>query len=358
MALPDSLSWAGQYLDVILQNDLLTAGALLIASVIGAKLLYFIIVRYLTQLTKATKTTLDDELVAALQTPIYFLAITLGVYFSLLQVEALLAYKDVIHRILLIFLIILATYTVARLLVAVLGWYDKEVSQRTGTRVSEHFMPAIRKIIYIFIYALGFVIILDQLGVKVTALIASLGVVSLAVALALQDTLSNFFAGFYIMADKPFKPGDLVKLETGEEGVVSDIGWRSTRLKLGQNLLIVPNNKLSQSRIINYSLPIKEVTFSVGCATSYKNDLEKVEQVTLKVAREVLKAAGVRNFEPSFRFTGFGESNVMFSVVLMSGNGKDKGVLNHEFIKQLMKEFRKEGLEISLPVRRIYTSKG
>ncbi|MBI2133234.1 mechanosensitive ion channel family protein [Candidatus Woesearchaeota archaeon] len=348
------------YIDIVLENDLLTAISLLTLSLLGAKVLYFILETYISRLTKATKTTLDDELLYALKKPIYVVSIVVGVYFSLLQVEMLVKYSETLQKTFVLAMLAVGAFTLSRLISTLINWYATNLSATTKNDVVDHFMPIIRKIVSIFIYVLCIILILDQIGIKVTALVASLGVASLAIALALQETLSNFFAGIYIMADKPVKPGDYVKLETSEEGTVQDIGWRSTKIKTGSgNILIIPNSKLAQNRIVNYNLPIKETSFSLQCAVSYDSDLEKVEKIAKSIASKVLKSSegAVKEFEPQVFFTSFGESNINFTASFKATGFADKAQITHDFIKETVKEFKKEKIEISFPTRKVLLHK-
>jgi len=222
-------------------------------------------------------------------------------------------------------------------------------------------LPTIDKIISIFIYAVAFIIILDQLNIDVTPLVASLGVATLAVGLALQDTLSNFFAGLYILADRPIRIGDYIELDTGDKGFVEEIGWRSTRIKtLPNTIVIIPNSKLVQTKIINYHLPEEEMAVIVQCGVSYFSDLEKVEKATVEVAREIQQTVqgAVKNFEPFIRYHTFGDSNINFSIVLRVEKFVDQYLVVHEFIKKLHRRYKEEGIEISFPARILYQQAG
>ncbi len=205
-----------------------------------------------------------------------------------------------------------------------------------------------------FIIGVGALVFLDLIGISITPVLASLGVGSLAVALALQDTLSNFFAGLYITIDKPVKEGDFIKLETGEEGYVLEVGWRSTRLQMpSNNVVIIPNSKLIGSVIVNYCLPEKALAVSITMGVSYESDLDQVEKITLEVARQVMKEipGAVPNFEPSVRFQKFGESSLDFIITLKVSEFSTTALIKHEFIKRLHVRYRQEGIVIPFPVR-------
>jgi small-conductance mechanosensitive channel len=204
------------------------------------------------------------------------------------------------------------------------------------------------------IIGLGLLVFLDSIGISITPILASLGVGSLAVALALQDTLANFFAGIHMVVDKPIEPGHFVQLPSGEEGTVSKIGWRSTWIRTSaNNVVVIPNSKLAGSVITNYSLPDTQVEVQVDAAADYGSDLERTEKVTLEVAREVMGtvAGGVPGFEPIVRYQTFGESGVQFSVVLRARDFSARNPVRHEFVKRLQVRYLREGISIPFPIR-------
>jgi len=209
----------------------------------------------------------------------------------------------------------------------------------------------------IVILMLGVLMILDSLGVKIGSLLAALGIGSLAVALGLQDTLSNLFAGMYVSLSKYIQIGDYVKLDSGEEGHVMDIGWRATKIKmLPNNIVIVSNSKFSQATVTNFSLPDRELALPVEIGVDYASDLDRVERMTLDVARDVMKTVpgGVPNFQPEVRYHTFGESSINFTVVLRARDFVDQGLLKHEFIKRLHVRYQREGINIPFPVRTVH----
>jgi small-conductance mechanosensitive channel len=195
------------------------------------------------------------------------------------------------------------------------------------------------------------------MGVEVTTLVAAMGIGGLAVALALQDTLSEFFAGAHIILDRPIKIGDYIELDSGDKGTVIDIGWRSTKIRNYQNnMVVIPNSKLASSKIINYFSPDQQVGFTVDCGVGYGEDLAKVEKVTLDVAKKVIRSLGVgaKNFEPVMRYQEFGDSNINFKVIMRVKSYPDQFLVKHEFMKELKKRYDREGIEISWPIRKVY----
>lgn len=212
----------------------------------------------------------------------------------------------------------------------------------------------IHTLVRVVTLSFGLMILLDAIGISITPLVASLGIGSLAIALGLQETLTNLIAGLYIVTERPVRVGDFIKLESGEEGYVTDIGWRNTRIRMLPDILVVvPNNKLISSTIHNYYLPTKETAALLQVGVAYGSDLEKVERVTVETAREVQKKVqgAVPQFEPLIRYHTFGDSGINFTVVLRVKEFTDQFLVKHEFIKALHVRYQKEGIVIPYPVR-------
>lgn len=203
-------------------------------------------------------------------------------------------------------------------------------------------------ILRLVLYCLSLLICLDTLGISITPILASLGVGSLAVALALQDTLNNFFSGIYILIDEPVRVGDYVKLQDGVEGYVQRIGWRSTHLLLSsKNIVVVPNSKISAAILINYDLPDSTAALMVPVLISYANDLQKVEKIARQVAESIGKShsAIVADSTPGVQFAAMGVANFMNIELQVSFRVKrleDSGAVRHELIKNLHAEFQKQ----------------
>jgi small-conductance mechanosensitive channel len=209
----------------------------------------------------------------------------------------------------------------------------------------------------IVMVAVGAMLLLDNLGISLTPILTTLGIGSLAVAIGLQDTLGNFFAGLYLKVDRPVDIGHYIKLQSGEEGYVERIGWRSTRIRmLPNNMVVVPNNKLVQDNITNYHLPDRELIVPVTIGVAYDSDLEMVERVTADVATEVMEsvAGAVRGFAPVIRYQGFGPSSIDFIVALRAREFTDAVTLKHEFIKRLHARYAREAITLPYPTRTVY----
>ena len=198
---------------------------------------------------------------------------------------------------------------------------------------------------------IGLLVILAGLRLEITPILTALGVGGLAVALALQDTLANLFAGLYLTVAKHIRIGNYIKLSSGEEGYLVDIDWRASRLRqLSNNTVLVPNAKLSQSIVTNYHLPEHEMAVIVEASVDYASDLNRVELIVTEVARDVMRTVdgGVPAFDPFVRFHTFGDPGVGFSVILRAREFVDQYLIKHEFVKRLHRRFADEGIAIPI----------
>lgn len=214
----------------------------------------------------------------------------------------------------------------------------------------------VSNIIRIAVYVVGALVILQRFGISITPLLTALGVGALAVALALQDTLSNLFSGIQVIASRQVRIGDYVKLDSGEEGYVSDITWRNTIIRaLSNNYVIVPNSKIASAIVTNYYLPEKEMSVLVEMGVSYDSDLPKVERVTVEAAKEVMKktTGAVPDSDPFIRFHTFSESAIKFSVIMRAKEFTDQYLIKHEFVKCVMDRYRENQIEIPFPMRSV-----
>lgn len=263
------------------------------------------------------------------------------------------AVARVIQHGLVVLVILSVTWTVARIAGAVVSHAAQGASGRLASAT------LLVNIMRLAILALGVLVILQTLGVSITPLLTALGVGGLAVGLALQDTLANFFAGIHILTSRQVRPGDFVRLASGEEGYVQDVTWRYTTVRqLPNNITVVPNAKLASSVLTNYYLPERELAVLVPLGVSYASDLDHVEMVTNDVAREVMRevAGGVPEFEPFIRYGAFADWSINFTVILRGCEVVDQYLIRHEFIKRLHRRYQREGIEIPFPIRTLYVA--
>jgi small-conductance mechanosensitive channel len=218
-----------------------------------------------------------------------------------------------------------------------------------------------RNIAWALVAILGLLVVLNGLGLSITPMLTALGVGGLAVALALQEPLANFFAGVFITLAGQVRVGDYIKLDGGQEGYVTDFSWRSTRLRmLANNLIIVPNAKLAQAIVVNHHLPSRDLAVLVEVGVDYASNLTDVERIVGDVGRQVMAevTGGIPEFEPFVRYHTFADSSVNFTVILRAREFVDQYLVKHEFIKRLHARFNQEGIVIPFPIRTLVPRNG
>ena len=286
--------------------------------------------------------------IAAAQDVVVVCCTAAGAYAASLSLPFDPALAGLVHKVVLVIVLFAATVFAARLAAATVRRY----ALRSGE--IETFGSIFLNITRLIVFVIGFLIVLQTLGISITPLLTALGVGGLAVALALKDTLSNLFAGIHLIASRYVKGGDYMKLDSGEEGYVVDINWRQTSLRqLPDNLVLVPNARLASAILTNYHEPRRGLRVPVEIGVSYDSDLDRVEQVTLDVAREVMRevAGGVPDFEPWVWFNAFGDFSIGFNVYLRASEFSTQYPVKHEFIKRLHARYQREGIEIPFPIR-------
>lgn len=255
----------------------------------------------------------------------------------------------VLQKILTIVLLYSVTLVLARLTAGFVNLFIRK-TEGVPTSLISNFAKAT-------VFVLGTLIVLQTVGVQITPIITTLGVGGIAVGLALQDTLTNLFSGFYLIISKQVRTGDYVKLDAGHEGYVTDISWRNTTIKeISNNVVIVPNSKLSTAIFTNYHLPAKEITLTMDVGVSYDSDLEEVEKVTVEVAKEVMQeiAPELKESEPYIRFHTFNDFSIDFTLYMRVSEYFDQRIGKHLFVKKLHKRYQQAGITIPLPIRKVY----
>ena len=252
-------------------------------------------------------------------------------------------------------LVIVGAFVLSNIFLAVANWYSLTIALSTKTNLDDRILPVARRVIPLTVYAIGGLIVLDMLGISISPLLGGLGITGLAVALALQPTLSNFFAGTNILSEGVFTEGDYIELQGGPAGYVQSVGLRSTRIRTWlNNDVIIPNSVLSSSIMVNYSRPDPRMNILVTCGVSYDSNLQRVNDIALEVARETIAAnPEAEKEEPWFGFERFGDSNIDFWVFLQANDRVGSFIVTNDLIKRLHARFQQEGIEINYPVRKV-----
>lgn len=314
-----------------------------------------ILLRRLRRFVERTPWQWDDLILSSIRGMAFVWFTAAGLYATLLAVALPDAFRSVLEDVLMILVILSLAVVAAR---GAAGAIRLWARRTTGGIPSTSLLQNVARGL---VFLLGVFLIIENLGLDITALLTGLGIGGLAVALALQDTLSNLFAGFQIILARQVRNGDFVRLDTGEEGFVTDIKWRNTTIKsrIEDHEVIVPNAKLSNAIVTNYSLPATPYWVRLEIGVSYDSDLEKVEEVTLEVARRALEELEVgEGAAPVLRYRAFGDSSIQFVVRVRVGTYAEQFAVRHTLVKRIHSRYREEGIEIPFPIRTLYAPRG
>jgi small-conductance mechanosensitive channel len=328
-------------------RELAAVGVILLAAALGWIARRFVLVR-LGRVARRTAWSRDDELVDSLRRPLPLWVLLGGVYLALRIVEPapqLMAWAG--------------KALLAVLIVSVTAWAADAGGRLLGARsdTAEAAVPVagvVRRTVQGLVVVTGGLVLLGSFGISIAPVLTTLGIGGLAVALGLQDTLANLFAGIHLTLAGNIRVGDFVRLETGEEGYVQDIRWRATCLRtLPNNLVVIPNSRLAQNVVTNYDLPGKEEAVLLQVGVAYASDLAQVERVAIETTRRVLQElpGAVAEFEPFIRYHTFGESSIDFTIIARGRHHTDQFLIKHELVKALARSFASEGIVIPFPIR-------
>jgi small-conductance mechanosensitive channel len=329
-------------------NHLLTAVAIGIGGIVVGGLLHAMLARFERNAEHRHSTTRTIVFRTAKNLAVAVLGLG-GLWLAVLTLGLSRDVTDALERAIEALAMVVLTVISARLGAAGVRTY---FLHRAGKQASSIFVT----LTWVGVVAVGMMVLLQTFGVSITPLLTALGVAGLAVALALQDTLSNLFAGIHILASKKVQIGDFIELDTGQRGYIVDITWRNTAIRqLPNNMLLVPNSRLATAVLVNYYRPAVELAVLVEVGVSYDSDLGHVERVTAAVGKEVMQgvSGGVPDNDPFIRYHTFNQSSIDFTVILRAREFTDQYLVKHEFIKRLHARYREEGIQIPFPIRTV-----
>ena len=311
-----------------------------------------LVLRALHHWADRTNHHLDDLIVQAIKLPSLFLCLAIGLHlaveFSDLPFRYVFYVTKIIHLVIVLSVVIGTTHISGMLFRYYIRRYDLPVSA-PGLAIG---------VINGILWILGFLFALTVLGVSIAPLLTALGIGGLAVSLALKDTLENIFAGINVLMEKSIRVGDFIRLESGQEGTVKDITWRTTRIQLlSNNTVIIPNSKLAQSVVTNYHLPEKSFSLRlpglgqlpIGSATGGRGTAGRGQKGPGENPWAPGRSGTCVRFSP-----GFGESSLDFSLICQVAEFSDQYLVQHELRKRIFQRFKEEGIEIPYPQRTVH----
>jgi small-conductance mechanosensitive channel len=332
-------------------ETLLSLG-LLGAAYLAARAVSFLLGRTLARAAERTHSRLDDELLSGLKRPVTYLLFLVGASFAVQRLPLPDPWARRLDQALMVLGILLVTLSLLRTWRVALQWYATRPRFLEDGGLVREFGPLLGKLGSLFIAAVAAIAILQRLGLDVSSLVVSLGVGSLALGLAAQDTLANMFAGFILMLDRPFRIGERIRLASGEVGDVEAIGIRATRIKtLDETVLFVPNSVLVKEKLVNQSRPTREITSRLELGVAYGTDLARARRVLADAALAAEYVATER--APVVLVTRFADSSINLLLIFWARDYTEQGLALSAVHEEVDRRFREHGIEIAFPVRRL-----
>jgi len=341
-------SWWGQNTTIsIIVSILILVGAIVIG-----KLLYWLIGTFAKSLAARTKSGLDDILIDKLEEPIVYGIVILGFYWGFTRLHFNESVDSFFANVFMILFILNVTWLIARVIDSLIEEYIVPIVTKSESDLDDQLLPILRKTIKAVLWIFGIVIALSNSGFDVAALIAGLGIGGLALALAAQDTVKNIFGGIMVFLDKPFKIKDRIKVN-GMDGVVEEIGVRSTRLRtLEGRLITIPNGQFSDNAVENVSLePTRKVNISLGL--TYDTTPEQMENA-MNIIKDIIKANSKVEDDALVAFNTWGDFAMGIQVIYYISSPDFIFSAQSEINLEILKLFNAEGLEFAFPTQTIY----
>ncbi len=329
--------------------DIISAIIIVIIALILAKAVKFFVISVAPHLVSKTETTLDDEILKAVNGPLQVFIVAIGIYMA---VAALSHLPGIISgnlgMLLTVVLIYIAGYLVANLASGLINWYKNDIAPHTGSDLDDALMPFLGKAVGVTVFVLATLMAISAMGVEITPLIATLGVGGIAVALAAQEMLSNVFGAISILSDRPYKVGDRIAMTDGLLGDVVEIGLRSTRVKtLDGRITVIPNSDISKSMVINYSQPDPKLRYDIRVGISYDADVGKASKILLEIAGST--GGVLKDPAPKVYVTDLGNFSVNLLMQVWLESYKMTWDIPDHIYRETLKRFAAEKISIPYP---------
>jgi MscS family membrane protein len=333
-------------------GDWMIAAAMILGTIIVAKLIYWLIKNLLLKLTQKTKTNLDNLLLESLQQPVVFAMAVFGIWYSFQYLSFPDDTRDMFDKAYFFLIIINITWFIARIVSALIEEYVVPVVERSESDLDDQLLPIVRKTLKGLIWTVGVIVALDNVGFDVATVLAGLGIGGLALAMAAKDTISNMFGGVMIFTDKPFKIKDRVKIG-GFDGVIEEIGIRSTRLlTLAGTQVTIPNAKFTDGMVENVSRePNRKIVLNLGLTYDTKPDQM---ELAMKLLKEINENNPHTEEKVLISFNSFGDFSLGILYIYYIRKGEDILGVQTEMNMEILRKFNENGLEFAFPTQTIY----
>ena len=335
----------------ISKSPYVNAAVAVIFFIVAAKIADILIDKVFRRFATFTKSDLDDRIIDVIHRPIYFTIIFIGCASAVVYLKGSPKAVFYINNSIYSLVSVIWAFTAINLSAVIIGHLTSGASDETGLR--KDVVPLFENIFKLLTITAVLMVILSIWKINITPLLASAGIVGVAIAIAAKDTLSNFFGGISIFMDRPYKIGDYIVLNSGERGEVVAIGMRSTRIKTRDDILIsIPNSILANSKIINESAPVPNFRVRIPVSVAYGSDIDLVEKTLLDIASnndQILPEPA-----PRVRFREFGDSALNFELLCWAREPSLRGRTIHELNCTIYKKFNEKGITIPFPQRDLH----
>lgn len=326
---------------------------IIIGAFVVGKLLYWFTTNVVRRVTVRTKTNLDDLIIDMVEEPIVFALTAGGIWYGLRQLELPEVADDWIDQGVQFLIVLMLTWLVARLLDALYKEYLVPLAEKSETDLDDQLLPVVRRGTSLAVWSLGVIVALNNAGYDIGALLAGLGIGGLALAMAAKDTVSNVFGGVTIFTDQPFIINERIKI-SGFDGVVKEIGMRSTRLETREGRLVtIPNSTFADSPVENVTRePWRRVVLDIGL--TYDTTPEKMRQAIAIIEAVIEENPNLEN-QRTVSFNDFGDFALNIHVRYYIRKGADIWPTKSEVSLAIMERFAEAELEMAFPTQTIYT---
>ena len=310
-------------------------------------------VKWLEAKAETTDTYWDDIIIAAIGTPVQLAIIVILTYYAVTWFDILPASMAWVHdpRYATTFWIIIGAWIISTFLHSIIHVYGKRIAELSTSDLDDRLVDLLELVIRYVIWFAAILAVLKVFEIDVTPLLAGAGIAGIAIALAAQDFISNFFGGAVITVDKPFKVGDRVKIDD-YYGDVMSVGTRSTRIRtLDHQVVTLPNNKITTNVIVNYSEPDEKLRVTIPVTVAYGTDPKRVKAILLEVAQDAIRNTPwlLEDPAPSVFFSEFGESSLNFILKVWMKKYNTPDEVKDAINLRISERFTREGIEIPFP---------
>jgi small-conductance mechanosensitive channel len=334
------------------QNPYILAFGIVIFYVLLAKIIQFIFAKYLQHIAKKTKTTFDDLIFEYIKNPLFYLVAVYGLKIAVNIFQLPMWTNSIFKTVLAVIFVLILSRTVD----AIIETWGQSFSKKTKTNIDEVLLPLSHKFVKIVFVLIVIMWILHIWGINITPYLAGAGILGVVLGLALQDSLKNILGGVMLILDETFKPGDKIKLESGEVGTIHEIGLRSTKLTTYDNEAIyVPNGNLANSRVQNYTRPDSRLRVNMEFHVEYGVDVKVVKKVVLQVLNtlDILTSP-----DPVVDFVSMEDFSLKFNAKFWVQSWDQAYGVKLKALEGIYDALNKAKITIPFPTRMIYTKKG